>query len=330
MSEPRERMPERDDLLKSFRAQVREQELFPKDRTVLVGVSGRSDSVALLRLLAHLARESNIRLVVGHVQGETPEAKADAMFVHHLATTLALPFEAVSAEADNQYRAFWVRPLLNLAKTHAADLIATAETQDDAAERLLAVLLDEASSFSTLLKSVESPFVRPLLPFSHEACLTFLTRRGFQFRTNPGALAVGTLSANIRLLVMPLLRRHLSRDASKQLATAGELLAAEDAFLHDLAGAAREEVRWREMAEGLSFDRARWEQLPPPLRYHLLADAARTLLPEADLSRSDLLHLESQCRSLADGGVLDMGRLKITRAGGILTLHVGSPPPHSA
>ncbi|TSC71932.1 MAG: tRNA(Ile)-lysidine synthase [Parcubacteria group bacterium Gr01-1014_38] len=332
MPETPEPKPERDDLLKAFRVHVLREAVLAKGSTVLVGVSGRSDSMALLRLLAVLARDLRLQLIVGHVQrDDTPDAKADATFVHHVATTLALPFESAmrnTRHASND--PWWHHAVLAMAQRTGATVIATGETQDDAAERLLAILLSEESSLRGLLTSPAGPHVRPLLPFPHEACARFLLRRGFPFRLNPDALALGTITANIRLLVLPLLKRHVSPDAIRNLAAANEFLAAEDAFLGELAQTAREEVRWTQTAERISVDRARWGRLPSPLRHSLLAEAARSLAPADRVSRSDLLRLEAQCRSLADGERLDAGRLNITRVGGILTLHMGSPPPHPA
>ena len=323
--------PERDDLLKAVRAHALREAVLTKGSTVLVGVSGRSDSMALLRLLAVLARDQRLQLIVGHVQrDDTPDAKADATFVHHVATTLALPFaSAVRTAPQASSDPWWHHALLDMAQRTGATLVATGETQDDAAERLLAILVSEKPSFSGLLTSSDGPHVRPLLPFPHTACVKFLTRRGFQFRLNPDALALGTITANIRLLVLPLLKRQVSPDAAQNLATASELLAAEDMFLDELTQAAREEIRWVHTAAHISFDRARWARVPFPLRYSMLKEAVHSLAPSARVSRSDLVRLEAQCRSLVDGEKLDVGWLNITRAGGIIMLHVG-PLPHPA
>ncbi|MDP3685479.1 MAG: ATP-binding protein [bacterium] len=334
MADAPEPKPGPENLLKSFRAHVLREEFFPKGSTVLVGVSGRSDSVALLRLLAGLSRELGIRLVVGHVQGESPEAKADAMFVHHLATTLTLPFESSAAESESTADALfgepWLSPLMNIARRTEATVIATAETQDDAAERMLTVLLGDDPSFRGLLTSASGMHVRPLTPFSHEACVTFLTQRGLLFRLNPDALALDTLTAKIRLLILPTLQRHVHADAPRNLAAASELLATEDSFLNELARAAREEVRWTQTAGRISFDHDLWGRLPLPLRHRLLFDAARSFTPPSAVSRNDLRHLDSRCRSLADGTSFEAGTLKISRADGILTLHVSPPLSPSA
>lgn len=347
MPDASERIPDREDLPadrqdlpKAFRAHVLRERLFPNNSTVLVGVSGRSDSVALLRLLAGLSRELRLRLVVGHVQrADVPDASADAMFVHHLATTLTLPFAATTTEstaaadpvrssashgADGSQSDPWFTPLSNLAGKVGATVIATAETQDDAAERLLDVFLTDDPSFDGLLQTSVGMRMRPLLLFSHEACVTFLTRRGFLFRLNPDALTLDTPAAKIRLLVLPLLQRHSRADAPRNLTAASELLAAEDAFLNQLARAARDEVSWTSATERVAFDHARWERLPSSIRHRLLLDVVQSLHPTTTVSRTDLQQLDSRCRSLTDGAGFSFGALKVSCADGILTLHVSS------
>lgn len=314
------------DLPSAFREHVLREEFFPKESTVLVGVSGRSDSVALLRLLAVLAPDLHIRLYIGHVRrDDSPRGREDATFVEHLASTLALPLEttaATSSAPPGQQRApFWQIPLTEIAERQGAVVIATGETRDDAAEHLLSTLISSSPTLEGLLAGAEEQFVRPLLLSSHEACVTYLTQRGFSFRVNPNALALDAVPAKIRLLVLPLLQRQLHQNALEHLATMGEFLAAECAFLDALASAAHQELRWNREETRIVFDKARWMQLPPVLRLRLLIEAAHTLVPDTPLSRAQLLRLDSEILSVTHGEERSVGRLKVSRTGGILTLH---------
>lgn len=328
-----ERAQESTDVLSAFREHVLREEFFPKESAVLVGVSGRSDSVSLLRLLAALASELHIRLSVGHVRrDDSPEGQEDAAFVEHLASTLALPLEtapaATSLSSAQQRAPFWQIPLTEIAERQGVTVIATGETREDAAERLVSTLIGSSPTLEGLLAGAEEQFVRPLLSFSHEACVTYLTQRGFSFRVNPNALALDTVPAKIRLLVLPLLERHLYPNALEQCATISEFLAAERAFLDALASAARQELRWDLEETHIAFDRVRWMQLPPVLRLRLLIEATQTLVPDASLSRIELLRLDSEILSLPQGEQRSVGRLKVSRAGGILTLHQDPSLPH--
>src|SRR5438552_15044266 len=62
--------------------------------TVLVGVSGGADSVALLHALLRLAEDLSLRLHVLHVDhGLRPDSRRDAAFVRDLAARLGVPIE---------------------------------------------------------------------------------------------------------------------------------------------------------------------------------------------------------------------------------------------
>ena len=323
MPERAERSPHDADVLPAFREHLFRNAFFPKDSTILVGVSGRSDSVALLRLLATVAPDLQITLLIGHVQrDDAPEAHDDAAFVRHLADTLALPLDILAAESSSAtYEPFWKTPLIALAERRGAYRIATAETREDCAERLLHAVMGSSAQLERLLVSVEEPFVRPVLPFSHEACVTYLTQRSFAFRAHPHALALDTLPARIRLLLLPLLERHLDTHALSNLATASEVLNAERAFIDTLAPAAREDVHWQQHDARIALERAHFIRLPLPLRYRLLFDGAHSVTPAVALTRSELLHLDTEIQSLASGEERRVGRLKVSRSGGILTLH---------
>src|SRR5688572_29991600 len=122
---------------------------------VLVAVSGGPDSVTLLRILYDLRAQLGLRLEVAHLQhgirGE--EARQDAAFVCHLATTMGLPFHVQEIDLprmksaagkgnlealarQQRYRFFG-----ELARQRSIAKVAVAHTQDDQAETVLMWLL---------------------------------------------------------------------------------------------------------------------------------------------------------------------------------------------
>ena len=82
-------------LAERFHAHLRRRRLFPGHGTALVAVSGGSDSVALLDLLAGEAVDLELRLVVAHVDhGIQQESATVAVSVARLAARYHLPCEA--------------------------------------------------------------------------------------------------------------------------------------------------------------------------------------------------------------------------------------------
>ena len=118
--------------------------------SVLVGVSGGPDSVALLHLLVAVSRTWSIRIGVVHLDHclRQAESDRDAEFVASLSLELGLPcyiskrdvrmvqkVQKIGLEAaarDIRYALFY-----SIADTHGYTKIATAHHQDDNAESIL-------------------------------------------------------------------------------------------------------------------------------------------------------------------------------------------------
>ena len=119
--------------------------------TVVVGVSGGPDSVALLRVLHELARENlAITLVVAHLNHglRGKAADEDQAFVEKLARTLKLPCEAARANIRAEAEAAGIgieeagriarrRFFVEVARKHGARKVALAHHADDRAETVL-------------------------------------------------------------------------------------------------------------------------------------------------------------------------------------------------
>lgn len=317
-----ERGVERLALPERFRTSVRTEDHPSQESTVVVGVSGRSDSVALLHLLREVAPERGLRLVVAHVQhGTAPETRGDAESVQQLAASLRLPIDLYLDEhpADDPAgrAAERQRYFSHVRERTGAAAIALGETADDLAVRLLDRLLD-----GNLQQSSEQDGLwRPLAPFTHADCVAYLQASGLSYRRAPAALALNSPAERLRLLILPFLQRHVRTNALPALARAAETLAADAQFLRDLAQAARSEVLWTEQAGTVSVDHQRWAALPTALRLRLLADAVRATARngERGTGNQDLASLDALCRSLTTDGARPHGALNITLADGILT-----------
>src|SRR3990172_8599805 len=149
--------------------------MFEAGGTVLVACSGGPDSVCLLYSLAHLHRLFRIRLAVFHLDHRLREGSdADAVYVRRLADRLALPshLRAVSdVPARGTSVEAWARDrrraaAAEVARAVGASTIATAHTQDDQAETLLAWAL--MGDGLRAIRPKTGPYARPLLDVSRE------------------------------------------------------------------------------------------------------------------------------------------------------------------
>ena len=180
----------------------------PRTR-VIAGVSGGSDSVALLLLLRELSAAGELTLAgAAHVHHHLrPDADDDERFVRSLADELGVPLQVahadVPAEAARDGRSVEVaardarhRCLAQVAEALGAERIATAHTVDDQAET---VLMRIARGTGTAGLGAIGPRrgvrIRPLLAEPREVLRAWLEAAGRTWRedlTNAdGILATG-------------------------------------------------------------------------------------------------------------------------------------------
>jgi tRNA(Ile)-lysidine synthase len=151
----------------------------PRSATLVVGLSGGADSVALLDALASLRRRRGFRVVAAHLDHGLREGSADdAAFCSELCQTLDVPLRV--GRADVRARAARERGGLEQAarreryaflrrvrEEEAAVALAVAHTRDDQAETLLLRLLRGAGATGLAgMRPRSADVVRPLLAVS--------------------------------------------------------------------------------------------------------------------------------------------------------------------
>jgi tRNA(Ile)-lysidine synthase len=212
---------------------------------IAVGLSGGADSVALLRILAARCAELGMVTHAAHLHHglRGVEADGDLLFCRDLAAELGIPFHearvdtAVSAEPDPQsgkgretieeaarrLRYAWFRELM---KRGEFDIVATAHTQDDQAETVLAKFLRGAwteglAGISPALSFPEGPILRPLLATTRAEVEAYLRSLRQSWREDSSNRHLTFTRNRIRHELLPLLeswnprlREHLAQMAS--------------------------------------------------------------------------------------------------------------------
>lgn len=293
----------------------------PRGSRVLVAVSGRLASVALLDILHQLAPEFQLFLHIGHLRArEDGEHEAAYAVVKDLAARLRLPLRSarVPGREASPDPSAGETPLESLRRETGASVIATGHTADDLAVELLLnlVRLEDAGQ---LLRPPPA-FLWPLRVVTADALRSYIVQRRLPWRAPRDALQLATSAQCLKTMVLPLLARQVETRSTERLAAAARRIAEDRGVLDALALAARAELGWSPVPDGLSIAYDRWQTLPRALRRRVLADAVASVTGPAASPWEDADHLASRAARLADGDTVLAHQLKIQRSGGILRI----------
>lgn len=255
---------------------------------MLVGVSGGSDSVALLRALLELSRTSDFRVAgVAHFNHRLRETAArDEAFCRNLADAAGIPFmmdaadvaahaaaERLSIEdAARRLRyAFFERA----AGEAATERVAVGHTLDDQAETVLLKLMRGAGpgGLGGVYPS-KGIVVRPLLQVSRDELRSWLASLGQPWMEDESNADVSNPRNRVRHQVLPQLDLAYGGSTRAAIARSAELAREDGQFLDDLAAA-----RYSELVTSghdcVQLDAVALLAQPPALQRRVLWQAMR-------------------------------------------------------
>jgi tRNA(Ile)-lysidine synthase len=296
---------------------------------LVVAVSGGSDSVALLGLLAATRGELAADIVAAHVHHHLRGAEADddLEFCRQLSGALGVPFAVRhlvpehprGMSPEGWWRSERYRLLEEVRCAESCDAIATAHTKDDQAETVLLKMLRGAGPRGVAgVRRRAGWIVRPVLEYRRNELRDWLVASGQSWREDTTNVTASRPRSVVRREVLPFLVGHSPR-LEEHLAAFAESLADDEDVL---ARVLRERGNWPQVGRPAPLHDIRL--LPRALqRRWLLELASRLPLSEPPSRRQ----LEQFLLLLAEGtpSAVDLGRRwVIRRRGEKLVL---SPPP---
>lgn len=286
-------------------------------RRVAVAVSGGSDSVALLHLLARIAPDRGLDLQAVTVDHRLrPEAAAEAALVGRICASLQVPHSvltwehgAVAGNLMQQARIARRSLISDWARAQGVDVVALGHTADDQAEGMLMALareagLDGLSGMAPLHQGGGGvSWLRPLLAQSRSALRDYLRRHGGTWIDDPTNADPRFLRTRARAALDALGKVGITPGKiAHSVALLGQSRAALASVLADFA---RDHVI--EQAGALTLDRAALAALHPELRRLLIARAVIWISgadhPPRRLSQLSLLDHIRRGQSATLGGV---------------------------
>jgi tRNA(Ile)-lysidine synthase len=275
-------------LLQQIRRTILRHGLCPPGSRVLAGVSGGSDSVALLRALLELARTCDFSVSgVAHFNHQLrPAAARDEAFCADLARALDLPFVTESADVaahaaaeglsvEDAARRLRYDFLERAARDAGATRVAVGHTLDDQAETVLLKLMRGAGP--TGLGGVypsKGIVVRPLIEASRDDLRAWLASLGQAWMDDETNADLSNPRNRVRHRVLPELDAAYGGSTRGAIARSAELARDDGQWLDELAaGRYRELVTVRQ--DCLQMDVAALLAEPAALQRRVLLHAMR-------------------------------------------------------
>lgn len=283
--------------------------LAPGD-SVLVGVSGGPDSMALAHLLHTLAARWGLRLGVAHLDhGLRPEAAAqEAALVEALTRSLGMVcykarIEALPARGslEEQLRLRRYAFFKEIAAEHGYNKIALAHHADDNAEAVLMHLL-RGSGIRGLagIPPMRAPgIVRPLIAARRAEILAYLERHAIAYANDPSNADLGFERNRIRHEVLPQLSETFNPNLIRVLNRTAMICWEEECWLEAHLKTAMEQAIGALDDEHLDLRVPVLALWPRPMQRRILRMALRQW--QGHLRRLGAEHIEALIRLLVPG-----------------------------
>jgi len=290
------------EMLARVRRTVRAHRMLAKGDCVLAAVSGGADSVVMLHVLVALKEELSLDIAVFHLNHNLrgAESAADLAFVRRLAKRLNLPFEGrrlrageldrFSGSTQEAAREARYRHMLEAAKTRGAKKIALGHTLDDQAETVLLRLVKGGGTAGLGgIPPARGPFVRPLIDVSRDEVEAFARAGKLGYRTDSTNLSTKYLRNDIRLNLIPYLRKNFNPNITASLARLSAILRADADFIDREAEAALDRSLVEKSAAAVALDRKVVASLHDALKARVLMKAIWLLTGESDIYSAHII-----------------------------------------
>jgi tRNA(Ile)-lysidine synthase len=322
-------------LHQQIRRTIRRNGLWSAGSRLLIGLSGGSDSVALVLLLRELAETDGFTVAsLAHLSHQLRcSAGRDQQFCRDLAARTGLPIAVESIDVatyartqrlslEDAARRLRYDFLHRAADSVSADRIAVGHTRDDQAETFLLKLIRGAGL--TGLGGIyprRERVVRPLLDVGRADLRSYLESRGQAWMDDETNDDLSNPRNRIRHKALPELDRAAGASASPAIARAAAIVREDGQWLDDLAGRRFESLVARG-DEGLEIDVERLAAEPNPIRRRVVLDALRLTAPNREIGMDhveaalDVAAGESTAADLPGARVeLRRGKMVLVRQG---------------
>ena len=232
-------------MIRKIKEAIEKDHLLERGEKIVVAVSGGSDSVALLNILAMLSHEYRLSLVVAHINhGLRENAAREEQFVRGIAAEMGVVFECKSVDItllkkgtgkciEEMSREVRYEFLNDVVKKHGAQKIALGHNSNDQTETVLMNFLRGSgpTGLKGMLPARDSVYIRPLLCVTRNEIISFLEFHGLPFVTDESNTNPAYLRNRIRHSLIPELKARYNPRLEESMKSIAEIMRAEDDYM---------------------------------------------------------------------------------------------------
>lgn len=312
---------------------IKKHHLISKGDTIVVGVSGGPDSLALLDYLVKISRKENLKIIAAHLnhmfRGE--EAKKDCDYVKHFCNSIGISIIAEkidvpayqreyhlnAQEAARQCRYQFFEQVMH---TYGANKLALAHHGDDQIET---VLMGIARGSVNALKGMpvrrsfsSGEIIRPLLTTTKDEIEDYCKRMELEPRRDLSNEKMVYTRNRFRKVLLPFLKEE-NPNIHHNIQYITEITEAENNYLDELASNQMEAVILEQTSGKCIFDLKAFRMLSVPLQrrgIHLILKYLYqdTIRAYASIHIEDILAL---CRRSTPSGEIELPKqLRVIRS----------------
>lgn len=214
-------------LLKKIKQHNTYCQLIKKGDRLVLGVSGGSDSVALLMIMADFQKKENLNLIVAHVnyglRGQ--DSERDEKLVRELSQKLGLKVlvkkyyaKKKAGNPEELMRDFRYSFFEEIRKKYRFDKVVVAHTLDDRVETFLMNLIRGSGIRGLIsLKEKRDRIIRPLLEVKKSEIVTWLKKKNIKFRIDKSNQDNSFYRNSIRNELIPLLEKKYNPSVKNKI-----------------------------------------------------------------------------------------------------------------
>ncbi|MBU0994666.1 MAG: tRNA lysidine(34) synthetase TilS [Proteobacteria bacterium] len=316
---------------------ISEYGMIDRHDAVLVGVSGGSDSVALIHVLCELKETHDLRIGIAHLNHSLrmDASDKDETFVKDMAKMLGLPFycarENVHAyrkkeklSLEDAARQLRYQFLYNICDKEGFQKIALGHTADDNAELVLMQLIRGAGllGIGGIPPVRDHVIIRPLIHILKKDVLDYLHEREIRHVIDQSNDDTCFTRNRIRKILIPLIESSFNPNVVETLNRLSSIARCEDSWIHDMIAPVFIDLVKESGQNRIVLDIKKLSNLHLAVKRRVIRKAIETITGE--LKGFFLIHVDSVIHLTVkekNGGMIDLPhRVRVKRNGETLIL----------